>query len=126
MAALAIAVAGSAIGSAIGGTVLGMSAAQIGWMVGSTVGSLLFAEGQDVQQQGPRLGDLKVMTSTAGAPMAKTYGTTRVAGNVIWSEAILETVSTSSQSGGKGGGGGSVTTTTYSYSAWRWPCAKAK
>lgn len=70
--------------------------------------------------QGPRLAELGVQTSTYGKMIPVVYGMVRVAGNIIWSMPIKETVSssTSSAGGGKGGGGRvSQTTTTYSYSA---------
>ena len=60
MAALALAAAGAAIGSIWG-------SAAIGWAVGSALGSFLFAP--KITQEGPRLGDLKVQTSTYGAPI---------------------------------------------------------
>jgi hypothetical protein len=73
-------------------------------------------------QEGPRLEDLKIQSSTLGRSIPKFWGTMRTSGNMIWSRPILETVHTSSEtyeSGGKGGGGGqsqTVTTTTYTYS----------
>lgn len=119
MAVLAIGAIGAAVGSAIGGTFIGMSAVALGWNVGLTVGGMLFGpKGQDIYQQGPRLGDLKVQSSTYGNPLPIVYGAMRIAGNVIWSANIVETTHTTTQSsGGKGGGGGgSVTQTSYSYS----------
>lgn len=112
--------AGAAVGWGIGGTFMGMSSASWGWLAGSFVGNALFAPSTpDINQEGPRLGDLKVQVSTYGNPIPTTYGSIRLAGNCIWSKPILETTHSSTQSsgGGKGGGGGgSVTTTTYSYS----------
>lgn len=119
MAVLAIGAIGAAVGSAIGGTFIGMSAVALGWNVGLTVGGMLFGpKGQDIYQQGPRLGDLKVQSSTYGNPIPIVCGAMRIAGNVIWSANIVETAHTTTQSsGGKGGGGGgSVTQTSYSYS----------
>jgi len=121
MASLVLGAVGAAIGSGIGGTFLGMSAVSLGWSLGSTLGSMLFKpKGQDITQEGSRLGDLKVQSSTYGNPLPIIYGSMRVAGNVIWSTDIIETRHTSTQSsgGGKGGGGGGskVTTVTYTYS----------
>jgi hypothetical protein len=114
MAVLAFGLLGAGIGTAIGGTLLGMSAASIGWSIGSTLGSLLFApDGPDTQ--GPRLNDLRVQSSARGADIPTVYGTSRIAGNIIWSAGIKETANTQS-SGGKGGGGGSHTSYTYSCS----------
>lgn len=121
MASLVLGAVGAAVGMGIPGTFLGMSYASIGWSIGSTLGSMLFKpKGQDITQEGSRLGDLKVQSSTYGNPLPIIYGSMRAAGNVIWSTDILETRHTSTQSsgGGKGGGGGGskVTTVSYTYS----------
>lgn len=121
MASLVLGAVGAAVGMGIPGTLLGMSYASIGWSIGSTLGSLLTKQkGQNITQEGSRLGDLKVQSSTYGNPIPIFYGSMRAAGNVIWSADILETRHTSTQSsgGGKGGGGGrsKVTTVTYTYS----------
>lgn len=113
MASLAL----GAVGSAIGGTffaagAFGMSGAAIGWSVGSFLGGQLFGA-KTPDQQGSRLGDLRVQSSAYGAPIPIVYGTVRVAGNIIWALPIRET-SHKEDVGGKGGGGGSVTTFTYS------------
>lgn len=124
MARLAVAAAGAAIGSVIPGV-----GSSVGWIVGSIVGNLLFPPGtEDINQEGPRLGDLSVGGSTYGAGIPIMYGTQRLAGNLIWawnrktgseSAPAIEEVSTTSSEevGGKGGGGQTVTTTTYSYYA---------
>ena len=119
MAVLAI----GAIGAAAGATwftagALGMSGAALGWHVGVLAGSMLFGpKGQDIYQQGPQLGDLKVQASTYGNPIPIVYGSMRVAGNMIWSADIAKTTHiTQSGGGGKGGGGGSVTQESYTYS----------
>lgn len=85
-----------------------------GQLLGSVVGSML--DTQETQQnEGPRLTDLRNQNSAYGNAIPELYGRVRLAGNVIWSADILETVHHSSSGGGKGGGGGQ-TTTTYSYS----------
>lgn len=125
MASLVLGAVGAAAGYAMGPlTFLGMSSTSLGWSIGSTLGSLLFdkQKGQNITQEGPRLSDLKAMSSTYGNPIPIVYGSMRVSGNVIWSTDILETRHASTQSsgggGGKGGGGGGskVTTVTYTYS----------
>jgi hypothetical protein len=120
MASLVLAVAGAAAGAALapaGWTLLGMSGASLGWALGSTAGSLLFAEdAPNVRHEGPRLGDLKAMSSAYGRPIPRVWGTYRVAGNMIWAADIVETQHESTTGGGgKGGGGGSVTTVSYTY-----------
>lgn len=103
MAVLALAVAGAALAP--------VGYAAIGWTVGTVVGQLLFP-GSLPDQVGPRVGDLRAQQSQYGAAIPVLYGTTRVAGNVIWSTPLIETVTTTS-SGGKGAP--SQTQTTYSY-----------
>ncbi len=105
--AILVAVAGAGLGSAVG---IGASA---GWIIGSIVGGLLFPP-PGVTNEGPRLGDLSVTSSTYGTPIQKSFGTIRMAGNMIWSTGIEEVKSTKKQSGGKGGGA-SQTQVTYEY-----------
>jgi len=103
------AVAGFFIGGGPTGALYG---AQIGIMAG---GYLDPPKGPT--QNGPRLNDLSVQTSTYGAVIPRVYGTVTVNGNVFWLEnnQIKETV-TKKKSGGKGGGS-KTTTRTYTYSA---------
>lgn len=118
MTTLVLGVAGAVVGNAIGGTFLGMSAASIGWTVGSTIGSLIGGGPTLPTQQGPRLNDLRVQSSAYGAPIPRIYGAMRVAGNMIWSLPIKETlhVTESGGGGGKGGGAPEQRQETYSYS----------
>ncbi len=72
-------------------------------------------------QSGPRLAGLRVQLSSYGEVIPKLYGTMRLAGNVIWSTDLKETVhehtESFSQSGGKGGSRRrSVTTLRSNYS----------
>jgi hypothetical protein len=121
MASLVLSTAGAAAGS----SVFGPAGAIIGRLAGAVGGSLidraLFASHSERAVDGPRLADLSLMASTAGAPIPRIYGRARLSGQVIWATNLEEVVNTSSQttrSGGKGmgGGGASVTTTTTSYS----------
>ena len=122
MASLILSTAGAAAGS----SVFGPAGAIIGRLAGAVGGSLidraLFATHSERAVEGPRLSDLTLMASTAGAPIPRIYGRARLAGQVIWATNLEEVVNTSSQttrSGGKGmggGGGTSVTTTTTTYS----------
>jgi len=118
MAVLAIGAVGAMVGASAWGVGIGLTAA-MGWNIGLTVGGMLFGpKGQNIYQQGPRLGDLKVQSSTYGNPIPIVYGSMRIAGNMIWARDIVETAHTTTQSGGGkgGGGGGSVTQTNYTYS----------
>lgn len=62
--------------------------------------------------QGPRLDSFHIQTSRDGAPMARMFGRSRLAGQVIWASRVLETA-TEERVGGKGGG---PTQTNFSYS----------
>lgn len=97
------AVAFQAIGSYIGGPIGGM----IGSVIGGYVDQALFGPGD---QEGPRISDLSITTSTYGAGMPLIFGPeNRVAGNVIWSTDLIEH---KEEQGGKGG----PSYTEYSYS----------
>lgn len=114
MAQLALASGGALLGGAIGGPI----GAQIGWLAGSFIGAQLFGEGiADEVNMGPRLGELEVGASTYGKGINKTYGSVRVAGNMIWGTDIVEVRREDSDTvGGKGGGGGqTVTQVSFSY-----------
>lgn len=52
--------------------------------------------------QGPRLDSFHIQTSRDGAPMARVFGRSRLAGQVIWASRVLETA-TEERAGGKGG-----------------------
>lgn len=113
MAVLAVAAAGALLGNAIG------IGASFGWLIGSVVGTLLFpTKGPNVTQEGPRLGDLSVMSSAYGASIPIGFGTVRLSGNIIWATPIREQKTVEkTKTGGKGGGGSTVTTATYTYFA---------
>lgn len=75
-------------GAVFGGVVGGPTGAQIGFLAGSLLGTVLFPE----KTKGPRLDDLKVMTSGYGLNVKVIFGTLRTAGNVFWAEDIEEDV----------------------------------
>lgn len=104
MASLVLGVAGAYVGS-----LFGMPA--LGWSIGSAIGSS-FTKLPD--QNGPRLTDLRVSSSTYGQPIRQVFGTARVPVNVIWSTPKIE--SKESESVGKGGPSQDVNTFTYSVS----------
>lgn len=99
MATLVLTAAGSLLGP-IGGAV--------GALIGQSIDGQIF---KPKGREGPRLQDLKVQTSSYGAPIPKIFGTLRVAGTVIWATDLVE--HRKKESGGKGRPG----TTTYSYTA---------
>lgn len=104
MASLVLGIVGTVVGGPIGG------------FIGSTIGSLIDNQLFPQKQQGPRLTDLSVQTSTYGNAIPFMVGPeNRAAGNVIWSSGLIETVHKKKSKGGKGGP--SVEQTTYTYSA---------
>jgi hypothetical protein len=122
MASIVLGTIGSAVGGSVGGTVGAAIGSTLGRAIGGSIDGALFGSGSLPSLEGPRLPDLAVQTSTYGKMIPMIYGTTRIAGNIIWSRPIRETATTTTSTtggGGKGGGGGgsvTQTTTTYSYS----------
>jgi hypothetical protein len=129
MATLALTAAGAALGGAVlPGGVSFFGAALSGAAIGSQIGALagayvdqaLFgASGRSVS--GPRLSDLKITTSTEGAPIPRLYGSARLGGQVIWAtdleeESVTSDAGTSGSSKG-GAGGAGATRTDYRYYA---------
>ncbi|MES2983898.1 MAG: glycoside hydrolase TIM-barrel-like domain-containing protein [Pseudomonadota bacterium] len=116
MASIVLSTVGRAVGTYIGGPIGGQIGAQLGARIGSQM------EGSSkTHYEGARLENLAVQTSTYGRMIPITFGTVRIAGNIIWSRPIREiaTTTTTRSGGGKGGGGSSRQTvsssTSYSY-----------
>jgi hypothetical protein len=101
----ALIIVGTAVGSYFGYPALGMT-------LGNLVGQIAFPTDLGTVS-GPRLNDLRVMGSEIGAPIPLVYGRYAIAGNLIWSAGIEESVSRQRQ-GGKGGPTQTVKTFTYS------------
>lgn len=120
MAALVLSTAGASAGKAIFGAAGAIAGRLVGAIAGNAIDRALFGNRQEVSQEGPRLADLEVMASTAGAPIPRVYGRARLSGQIIWATNLEEVVNTASQTGG-GKGMGNVTAatsaTTYSYFA---------
>jgi len=113
MARIVLPIAGAVVGSFFGNPAAG-------WAIGSAIAAVVDpVEGPDITQQGARLSDLSVTSSTYGGFIPICWGTSRLAGNIIWALPLEEEkVVDKQESGGKGGGGGgSVTTVTYNYYA---------
>lgn len=83
--------------------------------VGGLIDNALFGP-PDITQDGPRLNEISVSTSSEGSPVRRMFGRSRIGGNIIWAANFKETKTSETQGGGKGGGGPSVTTNTYTYS----------
>ena len=114
MATLALSAVGSAVGSALlpsGLSVLGTTIAgatigsQVGALAGSFVDQALFGStGHSRSYEGPRQAELRVTTSSEGAPIPRLYGRARLGGQVIWAT-DFEEVATTEEVGSSGGGG---------------------
>jgi hypothetical protein len=103
-----------AVGAVIGGIYGGPTGAQMGWAIGSAVGSLVDPQKLPTQY-GPKLGDLKVITSTYGTTLPTVYSTIRLSGNIIWSTPIIEKANSQTQEQGNKGAP-IQETVTYTYS----------
>ena len=79
--------------------------------VGTMIDQSLF--GPKTHTEGARMDDLQLQSAAYGESIPYTYGTTRVAGNIIWGTNYTEHSHTTTQ-GGKGGGG-SASSTNYDY-----------
>lgn len=101
MATLVLGTVGRAVGGRVGG------------LLGTVAGSFLDRGllGGKGRREGPRLASLAVQSSAYGEPIPRCYGRTRVAGNLMWSTGIRETLS---RSGSKKRG---TAATGYSYSS---------
>lgn len=88
-------------------------------LIGNFIDQRLFGTTQNIQQEGPRLDEVRFTGSSEGTPIARVAGRVRIPGNIIWTTKYREEIETTTTStgGGKGGGGGgsSVTTTEYKY-----------
>ncbi len=134
MATLILTSAASAIASSAGMSVLATAALNLGAAaVGNMLDQRLFGGGGGATRQvdGPRLDELRIQTSTEGAPIPRIYGRARLSGQVIWAAKFKEIITTTNQTsggasggggggkglggGGGGGGGGTTTTSTTSY-----------
>ena len=129
MATLALGALGAAAGSALlpagisvlGTTITGAAiGSQIGALAGHVVDQALFgASGRQRIVDGPRLSDVRVTSSTEGAPIPRLYGRARLGGQLIWACNLNEAVvpQGSAGGGGKGSRGSSNTGVDYRYTA---------
>lgn len=92
---LALTLAGGLIGTIIAPGI----GTSIGLALGGLVGSIAFPA-DPLINEGPRLGDLDVTTSTPGRPRPIGYGAMRIAGNIIWALPIEEVVDEDEIGGG--------------------------
>lgn len=93
-----------AVGAIAGAFIGGPTGASIGWALGSA----LSAKETTIEQ--PKVGDLRIQTSSYGTAIPYVIGSQRISGNIIW--AAPKTEYTTETRAGKGGGGGTVTVST--------------
>ncbi|MDZ4308366.1 phage tail protein [Allopontixanthobacter sp.] len=98
MATLVLGTLGTLAGGPLGGA--------IGGIIGRQIDGKLIGSGSN---EGPRLKDLAVTTSSYGTPIPRHYGRMRAAGTIIWATDLIESRETS------GGGKSRPSTTTFSY-----------
>lgn len=80
------------------------------------MGGLFGGGGDPISTEEPRIGALRVQSSAYGMVIPIVFGTTRIAGNLIWYGDFSAIAHTETQSsGGKGGGGVESSNTTYTY-----------
>src|SRR5688572_28172995 len=117
MASMVLGVAGAVVGGFFGGPLGASVGGMLGSALGGVIDNMLFATNKNTFQEGPRLGDLSVMSSTYGNAIPRLYGpTNRIAVNIIDTSGIIEDYQDNTQTaGGKGGSSQSVTTRSYTY-----------
>ncbi|CAN5209803.1 glycoside hydrolase TIM-barrel-like domain-containing protein [soil metagenome] len=117
MATIVLQYAGAALGGLIGGPLGAIAGRALGAIGGSVIDQLLFAPAAR-RTQGPRLADLRVMSSSEGAPIPRLWGRMRLAGQVIWATNFEEEISTQTEkASAKGVGGAKTKTEQYLYHA---------
>ncbi|MEH3144414.1 MAG: glycoside hydrolase/phage tail family protein [Methylobacterium frigidaeris] len=105
MSTLVLSYAGKAAGTALGGPLGGLVGGVAGTLAGGLLDRALFgARPKPRIDTGPRLADLYVTASSEGATMARVYGRSRVAGQILWATRLKEVqhVERVKTSGGKG------------------------
>lgn len=91
-------IAFSAATSALGGMALGPLGAAVGQVAGSMVGNsvdaTLFGSNKNYNSEGHRLRNLGIQSSTYGKMLPVVYGKSKLAGNIIWAQDIIEVPTT--------------------------------
>ncbi len=117
MATVVLQYAGQVAGTLLGGSLGGMIGRALGGIAGNLIDQTLLGGGPR-KIEGPRLGDLRVMSSSEGAPIPRLWGRMRIAGQVIWATNFEEVTSTTTEkASAKGGGGSETKVTEYPYFA---------
>ncbi|MFO1122506.1 MAG: glycoside hydrolase/phage tail family protein [Hyphomicrobiales bacterium] len=115
MATVVLQYAGQALGAVLGGPLGAVVGRAAGAVAGNFIDQKLFGTTRRVT--GPRLSDLRVMSSSEGADMPRLWGRMRVSGQVIWATQFEEVKSTSTEKASAKGGGSGTRVTEYLYYA---------
>lgn len=110
----ALVVVGAIAGYFLGPAGYGATYALLGAALGGAVGQVLFPT-QLPSVAGPRINDHNTTSSSLGDPVIIGYGKFPTTGTVMFLDQLIETATTTDQSGGGGSGGPTQTSTTYSY-----------
>jgi hypothetical protein len=116
MATVVLQYAGSAVGGLVGGPLGMMLGRAAGALVGSAIDGRLFGQGAR-SVAGPRLDDLRIMSSSEGAPIPVAWGRVRLSGQVIWATELEEEITTTEQNSGAKGSDATTEATEYLYFA---------
>ena len=115
MATVVLQTVGQSVGTFLGGPVGGIIGRAVGAVAGNIIDQSLFGSVRKVE--GPRLNDLRVMSSSEGTAIPRLWGRMRVAGQVIWATNFEEFSDTKTEGSGSKGGGGTAKVTEYTYYA---------
>ena len=115
MATVVLQAAGQGIGAFLGGPIGGIIGRAAGAIAGNIIDQSLF--GSQSKSEGPRLTDLRVMSSSEASAIPRLWGRMRVAGQVIWATNFEEVSGTRTEGGSSKGGGGTTKVTEYTYYA---------
>jgi hypothetical protein len=116
MATVLLQYAGAAVGGFLGGPVGAILGRAAGAVAGNIIDRSLFG-GTTRRAQGPRIDDLRVMSSSEGRAIPRLWGRMRVAGEVIWATNFEEVVTTRTDKTSSKGGGSKTKITEYNYFA---------
>ena len=115
MATVVLQTVGQSVGTFLGGPVGGIIGRAVGAVAGNIIDQSLFGSVRKVE--GPRLNDLRIMSSSEGTAISRLWGRMRVAGQVIWATNFEEFSDTKTEGSGSKGGGGTAKVTEYTYYA---------
>jgi GTA TIM-barrel-like domain/Putative phage tail protein len=115
MATIVLQYAGAALGTFLGGPVGGILGRAAGAIAGNIIDQNVFGPGTR-RVEGPRLNELRVLSSEESAAIPRLWGRMRISGQMIWATNLEEVATTSTQKTSSKGGP-KTKTTGYAYFA---------